>query len=289
MKLSQRIFGITLASLLGMAPVAANPLQGDFALSTTRSEITSSLNVMYEKAPLTYTFDIVQTKLGSTRPIREYTKDYDKELHLVVISDDFKNFLHLHSKLDSSGHFRGTYRFPRASRYFVYVDSRPRGLDQQVFRFPVLIGSAVNALPLLAASSKVSKAGPYRVTLNRNMLAAGKENVVAVNISKNGRPADDLHGYLGGAAHAVFINAKMLTYTHVHPVIEAEQGSEHDHGMMSMNMGAMNRAKEIGDTDRVPAHYQLHIAAQTAGRYKLWLQFRGGKNLYVAPFVIDVR
>jgi hypothetical protein len=30
----------------------------------------------------------------------------------------------------------------------------------------------------------------------------------------------------------------------------------------------------------------LHVELQEPGTYKLWLQFRGGSHLYVAPFVL---
>ncbi len=35
-----------------------------------------------------------------------------------------------------------------------------------------------------------------------------------------------------------------------------------------------------------PSEMMLHIALHEAGTYKLWLQFRGGTQLYVAEFTI---
>lgn len=58
---------------------------------------------------------------------------------------------------------------------------------------------------------------------------------------------------------------------------------------MHGHMRAMKDALAIADTARTPPDYELHIDPQTPGRYRLWLQFRGGKTLYVAPFVIEVR
>ena len=73
----------------------------------------------------------------------------------------------------------------------------------------------------------------------------------------------------------------------MHPTIGADAETT---GMkMSGEMSAMKVAPAIADTARVPADYQLHVGAQVPGRYRLWLQFRGGKALYVAPFGIDVR
>jgi hypothetical protein len=33
----------------------------------------------------------------------------------------------------------------------------------------------------------------------------------------------------------------------------------------------------------------LHISIKEPGTYKMWLQFRGGNQLYVAPFVVTAQ
>lgn len=142
------------------------------------------------------------------------------------------------------------------------------------------------ARPDLGNPTSASEAGPYRVTISTARLAAGQEAVLKVHLAKDGRPASDLHGYLGGAAHAVFVNARTLAYAHVHPTIGPEGAMT---GMAMNHMRAMPAAREISDTGHVPADYALHVGPQQPGRYKLWLQFRGGQTLYVAPFSIDVR
>ena len=35
-----------------------------------------------------------------------------------------------------------------------------------------------------------------------------------------------------------------------------------------------------------PSEMMLHVAIREAGMYKLWLQFRGGSQVYVAEFSI---
>jgi hypothetical protein len=37
-----------------------------------------------------------------------------------------------------------------------------------------------------------------------------------------------------------------------------------------------------------PSEMMLHLALREPGSYKLWLQFRGGTQLYVAEFTITV-
>lgn len=289
MKNYRRIAVITLAAIFSTinAVAAAPGASGTFALNAGRAKVVSKLSAVATAEKLTYAFDIVQSRPGSNETIRDYNIDNEKIVHLIAVSDDLQTFTHLHPTLFSDGHLRGTFAMPRAARYFAFVDSSPVGLGQQVFRFPVTIGDGRASRAHLGKPNRTSMAGPYRVTLDADVLKAGKEAVLKVHLAKGKLAASDLHGYLGGAAHAVFINAKTLTYAHVHPTI-GEQGAMAGTSTGG-DMGAMKEAPAIADTARVPAAYQLHVGAQVPGRYRLWLQFRGGKQIYVAPFVIDVR
>jgi len=115
---------------------SASEGRGTFALSSGEPKIVSELSAVPAQGRLRYAFDIVQRQPSSDVPLRDYAVDYDKRLHLIVISDDFETFLHLHPALDADGHFRGTFSLPRAAHYLAYADSSPRGFGQQVFRFP---------------------------------------------------------------------------------------------------------------------------------------------------------
>lgn len=285
------IAATSLALTIGAFAVASPLHGGIFALQTGHPNITSRFAAIPAPGKLAYTFDILQQRDGSSRPLRDYEIDYDKLLHLVVISDDFKTFLHLHPALRANGHFRGTFAMPRAARYLAYVDSHPVRSGQQVFRFAFNAGRSPAMRPDPGKPTAVSTAGPYLVSLDRSAIAAGRENVLHVHINKAGLPARDLHGYLGGAAHAVFINEATLTYAHVHPTL----GSDASMAGMAMAMdgehppAVRHAEKVISDTAHVPADYALHVGAQSPGRYRLWLQFRGGRGLYVAPFIVVVR
>jgi hypothetical protein len=53
-------------------------------------------------------------------------------------------------------------------------------------------------------------------------------------------------------------------------------------GMSGMDM------KPLPDSTTSSPDMGLHLVLRERGTYKLWLQFRGGTSLYVAPFVITV-
>ena len=68
----------------------------------------------------------------------------------------------------------------------------------------------------LSERSTTSVVDGYTVTLSSLELKAGGESMLDVHILRGGKPASDLHPYLGALAHAVFIDASDLTYVHVH-------------------------------------------------------------------------
>jgi hypothetical protein len=118
--------------------------------------------------------------------------------------------------------------------------------------------------------------GPYEVDLSSVRLHAGRMDMVDVEILKNGKPAQDLHPYLGAPAHAVFLNTQDLTYVHVHPMAV---------GAMTMDMS--KPMPDLPDNASVSGEMMLHIAIREAGTYKMWLQFRGENNqLYIAEFTV---
>jgi hypothetical protein len=275
-----------LAATLGAGPAGAavERIAGIFAAANATPRATASLTV--ERAgPLEAKLDLWEAAHGS--PIRNYDLDMTKRLHMIVISDDFRSFQHVHPTLGPDGHFTIDLRVPKPGRYEIYADAVPHGLGNQVFRFPVIFGRATPAAPDLSATGKTANAGPYTVSLGATTLRASAMTMLNVRITKNGAPAEDLRPYLGAAAHAVFIDAATLDYVHVHPLL----GTPGMGATGGMNMPGMDEPAapppSLPDDAKVPASFAVHVSPVRAGRYKLWLQFRGSNGLNVAPFVLD--
>ncbi|GAC1441032.1 MAG: hypothetical protein NVSMB59_00120 [Vulcanimicrobiaceae bacterium] len=275
--------------------------------------------------------DISESRGG--RLLRDYTVEMTKRMHLIAIADDFSSFAHLHPTLDD-GHFSVVFHAPRSGRYHLYADASPAAVGQRVFRFdvPVEIGDfdasgkprahVPEPATHLAPTSLVTRTEGYTVTLvptsgrgaKHASLATDGPSLVRVSIAKRGRPATDLHPYLGSAAHAVFINTTTLAYVHVHPMAgEAPHpvADMHDTPMADAHGVPMADAHDMPMADmhdthdmhhmhhmatavmspqaRVPAQMMLALDALPAGTYKLWIQFNGGGSLHVAPFVLIAR
>jgi hypothetical protein len=232
-------------------------------------------------AGLGSTLHIRQFALDGKTPILAYDIEMQKQAHIIIVRDDFATFAHLHPTFDpASGIFSLPFTKEPNHRYYLYADTMPHGIGQQVFRFTIESdGPVANSQRASDGSSPSTVIGPYTVTLEKTTLAANRAQTVDVTVLENGQPARDLATYLGAAAHAVLLNVQTLAYVHVHPTVRGARGT--------MNMGAnmnMNMEGSAGP------HMQMALPALPAGSYKLWLEFRGtGGRLFTAPFTLRVQ
>jgi hypothetical protein len=271
------------------APVRAAELRGVPALPTRTHDVGAVLDVE-PAGPLTARLAIRESAQGQR--IRAYDVDMTKRMHVIIVGDDLGTFLHVHPVLDDSGTFRVAVTVPQPGLYHVYADGDPHGYGHRVFRFDVRFGAAAMKRDLRDLRGvRTARAGPYAVTLDRTSVPAGTPAAIAVTVTKNGRLATDLHPYLGGLAHAVFVNASDLSYLHVHPMPPGTMNAMP--GMSGMDAGQPDGA--TGDAmpmqalpDDAQSAPRMHLAASlpSAGTYVLWFQFRGARRIYVARFVI---
>jgi hypothetical protein len=305
------MFSLSAALLvLALGSAFTHPLAGAFALQNGRSQMQAHMLAMQAgPSPLDRHLDIWLTR-GASHVVNRYDIEMTKYLHVIAVSDDFATFLHVHPILGSDHHFRLDVDFPKAGLYHVYADGDPEGIGQQVFRFDLRVGPPVERRRDLAPTGATVTTGPYRVSLSATTLHAGSESRIAVHITEDGKPAKDLHPYLGALAHAVFIDATDLSYAHVHPMsmngasgkaggtagaspmadMSGMAGMSGTSDMSSMSgMADMDMsATPLPDAQISSPDMMLHVVVRRAATYKLWLQFRGGGELHVAPFVLTV-
>jgi hypothetical protein len=214
-----------------------------------------------------------------------YDVDMTKIMHMIVVSDDLTDFRHVHPVLQPDGHLVIDLALPeRPGGYHVFIDGLPHGIGRQVFRFDIpstIKGPA--PVRRLHAAGKTVAVGPYTVTITPNAIPIGEIADVSVRILKNGRPAKDLHPYLGVMSHGVFLGVNDLTYMHAHgmsaDMLDMSGASDCGDSMM-MQMTPMPPNLNIGN------EFEFQILAPKAENYDFWLQFIGGKTLYTAPFLV---
>lgn len=282
---SRRLIGtlvtgaLAVAVALGIAKAAGPPGQsGVFALLGGSPKIASKLWTE-PRAASSVALKIQQFPLGSQTPVLRYDIEMQKLIHLVIVRDDFATFAHVHPAFNgATGTFSETFTASPNHRYYLYVDTTPRGIGQQVFRFTLVsTGSAATPRPMPSVFLPSVVVGPYRVTLDRTQLAANQTQTLALSVFQGRRLAANLRTYLGAAAHAVFINTTSLAYVHVHPMVLGSRDMDATASMDNMSRAAGPRM-------------QMKLPPLPAGTYKLWVQFRGQDGeVFTAPFTLQVQ
>lgn len=256
------------AGLHADASQSAAVQRGAFALSEGRPQVVSQLRE--RRAGGATLLDFSQFSLGKGRIVTRYTVEQTKLMHLVVVRDDFEDFMHVHPVL-KDGHFSIAVPLSAAHGYYAYADTTPAGLSKQVFRFT--IGKRNAPVPTFRAQSVASVDG-YEVRLSTAQLEPGKPDSVEATISRSGTIVSGLRPYLGAAAHAVLVDVQSLAYVHVHP--------------MAMSAATAMDDMEMSSSAAFDGKLKLMLPALRPGTYRLWLQFQAPTGLVVAPFTLVV-
>jgi hypothetical protein len=291
---------LALGTALASQAWAEEPHAGAYALPDGTPKVSATLAASPDNG-LRRTLDIAMTPVAGTTPIRRYETELSKELHVIAVSADLRDFVHEHGdKPDSEGHFRVPMTFPHTGPWHVYADGVPQGLGQQVMRFDLVLGSPPSSAPQLdlAATGLEAADGRYAARFDRTDLKAGDEVPLSLHLLRDGKSASDITPFLGVAAHAVFIDAADLSYVHVHAApAEASApggtGAPMQHAMAAMKdmsgaEGMEGMGPPLAADAKVPPDLALHVRAPKAGTYVLWIQFTGGGKVRTVRFLVPV-
>jgi hypothetical protein len=271
---------ILAALVLTVAAAGRIEQTGTFVLLGGTPKIVSKFWTDHAQG-LTATLKVRQFQIDGKTPILDYDVDMQHLMHLVVVRDDFATFAHLHPVYDTTtGTFQQPFTKQANHAYYVYADSVPHGIGQQVFRFTLAAAGPVSAAkPSLSASVPNAHAGPYIVILQKTTIAANTPQSMHLTIVSGDDPATDLVPYLGEPAHCVLISTSTLQYIHVHPMLRGSYNPKATSTSMERQMTGPQKAGPF---------MKLDLPALPAGTYKTWIQIAGGGALhvYTASFTI---
>jgi hypothetical protein len=227
-------------------------------------------------------------EVRSGHAVQAYDIDMTKLMHMIVVSDDLTEFQHVHPALLPNGHFSIELHLAHPQQaYHIYLDGLPNGAGRHVFRFDLPSQGGAPVMRQLHPSGSSVNVGPYRVTIDPTSVPFGEIATISVHILKDGRPADDLHPYLGVMSHGVLIGTKDLAYMHAHGMTEemlAMMSGANDCGdSMMMAMTPMPPDLNIGN------QFEFEVLAPSEQDYDFWIQFVGGKTVYTAPLLVTTR
>ena len=193
------------------------------------------------------------------RPVTAYDAQHERDLHLVVVRRDLTGFQHVHPTLDAATGEWSDDVDPTPGAWRVLADFRPTGGEPQVLGADLLVPGDFAPAPL-GADSLTAHVDGYDVTLGRERVSAGEDTVLTATVTRDGEPVTDLQPYLDAYGHLVSLRDGDLGYLHVHPDEDGGPG---------------------------PA-VAFHTSFPSAGRYRLFLDFRHGDVVHTAAFTVTV-
>jgi hypothetical protein len=182
---------------------------------------------------------------------------HDKDLHLVVVSDDLGDYQHVHPTLAAEGTWSTGLDLRRPGSYRAYADFAAAGAEPLTLSAELTATGVARPEPLPAPTTDARVDG-YEVGLTGGV-AAGADGELSFEVSRDGRRVTDLEPYLGAYGHLVAIRASDHAYLHVHPT----EGSS-------------------------PERVAFGVHVPSVGAYRLFLDFRHDGAVHSAAFTLDV-
>lgn len=184
--------------------------------------------------------------------VREFDLEHTKRMHLIVVRRDLTDFQHLHPTQQPDGSWTVPLRLPRPGTYRVFADFSHGGTPETLAT-DLQVDGKVRSRPL-PPPTRVATVDGLRVELAAAAGHAGGESGLAFTVTRDGRPVA-LDDYLGAKGHLVALREGDLAFLHVHP-----------------------------DEDRL----RFMATFPSAGRYRLFLQFKAGGQLHTVAYTQEV-
>ncbi|QXC60628.1 hypothetical protein KSP35_20255 [Aquihabitans sp. G128] len=198
------------------------------------------------------------------KPVDDYKKLHDKELHLIVVRRDLSGYQHVHPVRDTNGTWTVPLDLATPGTYRVMADFKPASSETMSLTLgaDVTVPGNQRTTPLPGPASTAT-VDDYDVTLAGD-LVAGEESTLTLSVSKDGEPVEDLQPYLAAYGHLVALRGGDLAYLHVHP-----DGAPGD--------GRTKAGPEI----------TFHAQVPSVGTYRLYLDFRHEGQVRTAEFTAE--
>ncbi|MDQ3028475.1 MAG: hypothetical protein M3R09_00250 [Actinomycetota bacterium] len=200
-----------------------------------------------------------------------YEPTHERELHLIVVRRDTAVFEHVHPRRAADGTWSVDLRLREPGTYRVYADFKIDG-QARTLATDVFVPGDFRPKPLPAPDTTDEAAG-YQVELRAGEPRAGREGELAFAVTRDGRPAENLEDYLGANGHLVALREGDLAYLHVHPTAA---GEAHEHA------GGEQSTEAHGNEIKFAATFP------TAGRYRLFLQFKTDGEIRTVAYTLEV-
>ncbi len=187
--------------------------------------------------------------------VQDFDTEHERRMHLIVVRRDFHNFQHLHPEQLADGSWTAEADLEQAGVYRVFADFATAG-KSLTLASDLFVPGSFEPKPLPAPSATAAAGDRYEVALDSAAPRAGAANRARFSISRRGEALESVEPYLGADGHLVALREHDQAFLHTHP--EGEPGG--------------------------PGPISFQVQYPTAGRYRLFLQFKHRGEVRTAAF-----
>jgi hypothetical protein len=178
-------------------------------------------------------------------------------MHVILVRRDLTGYQHLHPRMDASGRWSVALRLPDGGAYRAYADFSSGG-RALTLAGDLLVPGGFRPEPL-PAPSRSDRAAGYAVELTAEGLESDGAARLGYEVTRGGEPVADIEPYLGADGHLVALREGDLAFLHVHP-----------------------------DEAGAPGRIAFGAEFPSAGRYRLFLQFKHDGRVHTVAHTVEV-
>jgi Domain of unknown function (DUF4396) len=238
----------------GEAAAAADPVRG-LAISENGMTLELGQTTLERGRAANFSFRVTDE---SGQPVRDYDVEHTKQMHLIVVRRDTAGFQHLHPTMDESGTWSTAITILDAGSYRVFADFSSGG-ENTTLAADLAVDGPTDWQAMPEQTETVGAGDGYEVSVAGDGSTAGQASELDFTVSRDGEPVQ-VQPYLGADGHLVALREGDMAFLHTHP-------EEHADG---------------SDAIRFTTEYP------SAGRYRLFLQFKHGGKVHTAAFTREV-
>jgi hypothetical protein len=187
--------------------------------------------------------------------LRDFDVTHERRMHLILARRDLTGFQHLHPEMAPDGTWSATATIDEPGSYRLFADFSHAG-EATTLASDLGVDGAADLRPLPAPAAAAVTDGGYDVRLDATVSRAGAESELRFAITRDGERIQPQE-YLGAGGHLVALREGDLAFLHVHP-------------------------EEAGGDPAFAATFP------TAGRYRLFLQFKDEGRVQTVAFTREV-
>jgi hypothetical protein len=221
-------------------------------------------------------------------PLQGLTLMHARYLHVVIVSQDFSVFAHIHPRdferltpeVLKSGRFFVRFTFPRAGRYIVGLNFAVRGRPFGR-HFIVNVAGEPEMTSLKKDFSREKRFGGLDVTFSTTpeRVTANREAVLNYVFKKNGKPVTDLEPWLAAPMHLAIVSSDLKYFLHVHGEVPGMLSSDHHEDHMHMHAVPPKFGPGI----------EVHVTFPAKGLYEVFGQAGHGGKVILTKFMVEVQ